>query len=209
MRSPRHRPGTRVPSPAAPRRLWRLWPEVQPAAISPAAPVNRTPPITGLFRDARWPGQPGSARGGANSHRRRATPSRYEPLFMQFSSPPLAELSNRLNLMIAIEPGAVWAAVLWVGTASHTTSTATRTVTLPGKTTPRPCLSAARRHRHRDRARAPAARWSAIGKWWVPATRYSASATKFSTSPTDQNASRATCQTTSPRRGPGAPRSRA
>jgi hypothetical protein len=47
---------------------------------------------------------------------------------------PLAELSNRLNLMIAMEPGAVWAAVLWVGTASHTTSTATRTVTLPGKT---------------------------------------------------------------------------
>jgi hypothetical protein len=107
---------------------------------------------------------------------------------MQFSSPPLAELSNRLNLMIAIEPGAVWAAVLWVGTASHTTSTATRTVTLPGKTTPRPCLSAARRHRHRDRARAPAARWSAIGKWWVPARRYSSSATKFSISPTDQNA---------------------
>ena len=32
------------------RWLWRLWPETQPAGISPAALIRRTSTVTGLFR---------------------------------------------------------------------------------------------------------------------------------------------------------------
>jgi hypothetical protein len=128
------------------------------------------------------------------------------------SAIPLAELSNRLNLMIAIEPGAVWAAVLWVGTASRATTTAT----LPGKTITKtvPVRGPTKTVIKTVPAPPPPA-GSAIGRWsgtgnevtlafsapasgdYIVSWNYSgnvdnsfgsSSATNFSISPTDQNA---------------------